>query len=302
MELVRISLMISPMVAGLATVIGVLTWSRRARLAGRRSPLTQGLLRPPGHETRRRFDDLFVDLMGWLMAALAMPAMLGTFAAFNGLTRDGSIDWVALSIFLGSAIFVICLSAYKLVKINEETMNLRMGWDAEMAAGQELDQLMRKGAFVFHDLSATAFNVDHVLICSAGVYAIETKSRMKPQQVGKESARVVVDGAVLKFPGWSETAPIEQARRQAKWLSKGLTKAVGEEVQVAPVLALPGWFVEEFQRGDVRVINPKNFHFLLQSRGPQLTTSMIERIAHQIEQRCRNVAPAFTKNGETATL
>ena len=36
--------------------------------------------------------------------------------------------------------------------------------DAEVAIGQELDQLMRDGAAVFHDMPAERFNIDHVVI------------------------------------------------------------------------------------------------------------------------------------------
>jgi len=58
------------------------------------------------------------------------------------------------------------------------------GYDAELSVGQELNQLMRQGAVVFHDLPADGFNIDHVLISALGVFAIETKEYTKPKPGG----------------------------------------------------------------------------------------------------------------------
>jgi hypothetical protein len=44
-----------------------------------------------------------------------------------------------------------------------EDDNLRAGYDAELAVGQELDKLMREGAWVFHDVPGENFNIDHVV-------------------------------------------------------------------------------------------------------------------------------------------
>jgi hypothetical protein len=53
----------------------------------------------------------------------------------------------------------------------------RIGYDGELATAQELNQLMRHGYYVFHDLQAENFNIDHIVIGPAGVFAVETKSR-----------------------------------------------------------------------------------------------------------------------------
>jgi hypothetical protein len=127
-----------------------------------------------------------------------------------------------------------------------------------------------------------------VVVGPGGVFAIETKARPKRHQ----EWTVTSDGNVLHFPRWQEREPLEQARRQAGELRKFLTSAIGEPVDVTPVVALPGWRVERSGRSDVLVINPKNPTFLAEPRGGrQLTTQTIERIAHQLEQRCRDVEP-----------
>ncbi|MEP7057474.1 MAG: hypothetical protein ABI809_06855 [Caldimonas sp.] len=75
-----------------------------------------------------------------------------------------------------------------------------------------------------------------------------------------------------------------------------LASAVGTPIRVLPVLALPGWFVERTGRGDVRVFNGKELAGLLKSRGVQLLSAQdVQRVAHQVEQRCRTVAPRYAK-------
>ena len=173
---------------------------------------------------------------------------------------------------------------------------LRLGYDAELAMGQELDQLMRKGAAVFHDFRAEGFNVDHVLVAPNGVFAIETKGRSKPNRDrGAEDAKVTFDGKALSFPGWIETKPLEQARIQAQWLSKWLSSAVGEKVAVKAVVTLPGWYVDRKGRGDVLVISGREAPSLLNVKQEPMPDSLVKRIEHQLEQRCRDVEPTLFK-------
>ncbi|MEO8388940.1 MAG: nuclease-related domain-containing protein [Polaromonas sp.] len=294
MDFIRIALLVVPMFIGLGVMIAVLSWTRRARLAGRKSPLTQGLLRPAGYSLRVQFDDVFSDVMGWLMMALFLPVVVGALYSGVLLAPGRGFSWTSAAIYFTFAVSVIGVSAYRAVKSLRKAMNLRMGWDAEMATGQELDQLMRSGAAVFHDLPAKEFNIDHVLICPSGVYAVETKSRLKAIAGGKEGAKVMCEGTTLSFPDWKDSSTVEQAQRQAKWLSSELTKAVGEPVRVLGVVALPGWFVVQNGRYEVKVLNPKNFRYLLDARDTPLSPVLMTRVAYQVEQWCRDVAPAYS--------
>jgi hypothetical protein len=97
---------------------------------------------------------------------------------------------------------------------------------------------------------------------------------------------------IVRFPDWQETKPLEQAKRQAYWLSKWLSSAVVSSVYAIPALALPGWYVERTNVGDVTVFNGKNPIFLSRTNGRfSLGKQQIQQISHQIEQRCRDVEP-----------
>lgn len=146
---------------------------------------------------------------------------------------------------------------------------------------------------MFHDFPAEKFNIDHVVAGPTGVYAIETKGRPKRSSSGDNKGwEVEYDGRSLRFPEWAETAPLQQAFNQAKWLKEWLSSAVGESLQVQPILLLPGWFVRRTASEGIAVLNPKNAGAYFNRAGKQLLTEkLIQQIVHQLDQRCRNVAP-----------
>lgn len=142
---------------------------------------------------------------------------------------------------------------------------------------------------VYHDFPADKFNIDHIVIAGSAVFAIETKSRKKPAEKGRESAKVRYDAQQLFFPKHTEVKPIEQAGYQAAWLEKLLHRAVGEPVRVIPLLALPGWFIERTNR-DVRaavlVSNCTNVGFMMSEKfGAAMPESLRKRVAHVLTER-----------------
>jgi hypothetical protein len=148
------------------------------------------------------------------------------------------------------------------------------------------------GFRVYHDFPAENFNIDHTVIGTNGVFAVETNGRAKPI---KGDINVILDGQGLQFPTLYEKDPLDQAKRQAVWLAKWLTSAVGAEVSVRPVLVLPGWFIERKKPG-MLIYNGKNPQVVYRIKGDSiLSAEMIQRITHQIEQKCRDVTPVAYK-------
>jgi hypothetical protein len=101
----------------------------------------------------------------------------------------------------------------------------------------------------------SAFNLDHVVISTHGIYAIETKTRTNPSP----RARVVVDGNNLTVAGYTpDRNPIEQVSAAAWWLENTLQQSTGKRFFVRGVVVFPGWYVEQRgSRGDVWVLEPK---------------------------------------------
>ena len=62
--------------------------------------------------------------------------------------------------YAGLGVLTVATMVWRMVRAGERLDRLRAGFDAEVAVGQELDQLMRQGAFVFHDFPCERFNID----------------------------------------------------------------------------------------------------------------------------------------------
>lgn len=290
-------LLFVPMVLLPMLVIGVILKLRRNRIRKmRKSPLVSDLLRPPGQHLREQLDALKDDIDTYLLMSVLSPTLF--FALLVAPHQGRDLSSAGASIVTASVLVVgsvgYCL--YRLLALMRQQDRLRIGYDAELAVAQELDQLMRQGAAVFHDFPAGKFNIDHIVISPVGVFAVETKGRAKPVLEKGVTPQVEYDGKELRFLGRTETGPIMQAERQAKWLRNWLQKAVGEPVAVRPVVAIPGWFVKRTARGGVNVYSGRELAGLVTNGGfDSLAAEKLQRIIHVVERECRNVAPAFNR-------
>lgn len=271
-------------------VIAVLFWTIKFWLhrKKRRSPFPEKFLRNAGETLKKQIDDLNYDISCYILFIIMLPIV--TFAIHISQSyfvgEKETLLRISTSV-ISTAIIVIYITSLLLKSLNKRRI-LRLGYDGEIAVGQCLNQIMRHGYYVFHDFPCGNFNIDHVVVGYSGVFAIETKARRKPiLKDGRAEAKVIYDGNILKFPDWSERKAIAQAINQAKWLSEYLSKSVGEKISVKPVLALPGWYIERTSPNGILVINPKNISVMLKNK--YLSDSTINRIVHQIDQKCRDV-------------
>lgn len=277
-------LTILPVLLLLAAVYGYKWWADRQP---RRDPLTTDLRRLPADSLMTRLDLMRNKGLDLILTATLAGGASAALIAVRRLPAD--IDWRLFDtlILLGS-LAMSGMLGQRLVRLMPELARMRAGIRAEQAVAQELAEMLAGRNRIIHDVQAKQFNIDHVVITPGGIFAVETKSRLKPAAgQGSEAAKVFYDGKGLKFPGWMETEPVEQARRQADWLARHLQAATGERLPVVAVLALPGWYVENTARitdDMVRVINPKNAAWLFVKRAPVLDDAALQRAIHAVEK------------------
>lgn len=284
--------MLLPLLPMLLLVSAVLAWKKFVDRDQRRDPVNIKVLRGAGQSIREVVERHGEEFDATVVSAFVLGPVVYIAWVSNWMKQSGfdwgkvEVGWFELLLLLS----VICSYVYffrKLVRHGLAARKYRQGLAAELATAQCLSQVMAEGGLVFHDFPGDGFNIDHVVIGKGAVFAVETKSRKKPASAGKESARVVYDGARLSFPDHVETKPLEQTARQAEWLAGFLARGVGEPVRVIPYLALPGWFVEnKVQRPAVLVGNPRNPMFMVRDGfGPALGEPMKQRIAHVLSER-----------------
>ena len=119
-----------------------------------------------------------------------------------------------------------------------------------------------------------------------GVFAIETKARMRRWKCKDQPAHVVrFDEKTLHFPWRGNTKfvdreTIPQAERNARWLANYLTKKTGERVAVEPLVVIPGWWVERLDKPRARqkVMNALYLAGYLRRQPEKLPPPQVRRI------------------------
>ncbi|GFD93626.1 hypothetical protein KUL156_02430 [Alteromonas sp. KUL156] len=224
-------------------------------------------------------DMLLYSLLSTLYFQL--PFSLPTIADFLGFVGISN-NWLLYgTIFYAAAIY----SLFKAFNAFNKIRTARLGIEAEWAVSFALSKITDSRVRVFHDVQAPNFNIDHVLTFPGGVLAIETKGRRKPNvKNSKSSHKLTVEGDTIQFPHYTDTSTVEQAKRQADWLSKQLTQSTGMSVKSSPVVVIPGWFIEYKQKPIIPIMNHNSLtkHYAL-SKKTILDNSSLERINHQLE-------------------
>lgn len=244
----------------LAAVMAGIVWfvALRPRIIEKeqsRAPFTERTLRPPGESLRQRIQELDDQLNEWLLW-LFVPAAAAIGCAFGEQAGSG------LGVrTMGFAFFAIamCLAfSLRIRNLSRQRANCRLGFDGERQTAQHLTPLIADGYRIFHDLpfedaNGKQFNIDHVVVGSTGVFAIETKTRSK-----RTEHKVNYDGRQLHFPDFSESDSLDQIKANASTLGKELKRRAGEGVRVIPILTLPGWWINrQVNDAEVAVLNSK---------------------------------------------
>jgi hypothetical protein len=231
-----------------------------------RSPLKERPLRNPGQSVRdARMNILFDKLLGPMTATLLF--IMWAFLEWVRYYLPARFSPWIVTVFAGMA---LAYFLWQLHKYWPKVKQLQLAEDGEKAVGQFLDRLRESGYMVFHDVVATGFNVDHVIIGPAGVFTVETKTWKKPVS---GDARITFDGEKLASNGFApDRNPVVQAKAQARWLQDLLAESTGKSLSVWPVLLFPGWFVENSREawGEIWVLEPKALPKFLQNKGQRL--------------------------------
>lgn len=276
--------------ATLFLLIGLLDWRRRQADRGNKLPFTKRYLRPPGESLRlklEKLDDKTTALLLWLFC------LVGFFGISVHLFLTSS--WMVGAVFIALTVAAMIWWALRLEKHIQLRRDHYLGFLGERAVGEELNQLLAKGWSVFHDVEfhdnpgARPFNVDHVVVGTGGLFAIETKTRRK--RIDKGGHEVIFNGQRLIYPWGEEDWGIKNARERAKHLGDWLSKELATPIFANPVLVLPGWMVHRKSASDLRVVSdgevPKIFAGEESNR--RIEPHTVQAIKALLEQKCRDV-------------
>ena len=267
-------------------VVGIATLIKKGRQMGTnrkktRSPIKTKPLRQAGQSLGEKVDKLVDDkIMSW-----ALVIILAVILAIIEWAR-----WLASMpprpVLVSAIAAVACgVAVWRIWKTLPQVRNFALGRQGEIVVSQALDKLKADGYRVFDDIVSDDFNVDHVLVGPGGVFAIETKTRTKRGGQYK----VIYDGKNLTVNGYTDNAPIKQAKAVSDHI-KDIIKPVVPDVYVQPVIIFPGWLVNKTGDSDVWVFNEKHFMKWMEDRWHRLSDDKVRLISKAIEVCVRGCA------------
>lgn len=280
----------------LVTFVLAINYHHLQKRRAEKAPQSEKLLRPPGFSLSIYLDTIFERIMNRLLfaSALAAFASASTFSFLFSIENNAPVFYLGM-LFLIALLSVtgctwVTLRAFHWFK---EGRNVRLGISGEQAVAEALNEVAEVGFRFFHDLPATeTWNIDHVAVGTRGIFLIETKTRpRRGRRNGQAAHEVIFDGAFLQFPFYKTDEPIEQAKRNAKWLSNYLNKKTGEPVRVEPLVVLPGWYVKFAEKGNplVKAMNAIYLCGYLRSQAEKIEPSQVRRIVTALDEKCRDV-------------
>lgn len=204
-------------IAPYALFLLVLTVAHQRRKRDLKHPSTSFLLHPPGESLRLRLEQLDEALTDQVLSLVGVCAFIG----LGAWAWQDSPALSGLMILIGLVTFAIFSG--KLLAAQKLRRDCYLGFLGERALGEELNQLLANGWSVFHDAEFSdnpgtkSFNVDHVVVGTGGLFAIETKTRRKKIKHSKSDPKneVIFNGATLSFPWGEENFGVREARERA---------------------------------------------------------------------------------------
>ncbi|EWH05513.1 nuclease [Pseudoalteromonas lipolytica SCSIO 04301] len=270
-------------IIGAYSILGVIFFKLWIHQKNAKLPIERKkLLRLAAQTLNDQVNDKIFDVVGYIFLAVFIITMPFALKGIAEMFASGQLNYFFI-IFIAIGLIY---TARKLWLESDKLIKLKLGRDAELAVAAELIELQSHGYQIFHDIQADGFNIDHLVIGSNGVFAIETKGRHKRIK-DDINYKVRFENNLLAFPSWNESKPIEQAEIQSQWVYKWLNEATGFQTQVTPILCFPGWFVELKQRPPFPIVSHKQLaKAILSMRKCQLNEVMQKAICYQVIQRC----------------
>ena len=237
--------------------------------------------RRPGQSLQEEWDRLvndnlpfvvFVPLMFWLVwftQGLQLWRKAPPQPAF----------WLCVAIvFTGAA-------AIAYLRLIPKARRLVRGERGELKVAEVLDELRSSGYRPFHDLTRDGFNIDHVVVGPAGIFAIETKFRSGYGEIEFRNGEGLFVGG---FP--DERDCLKQARSNAAEVNRLIKEKCSIDEWVWPIVVFVGdWRVKnDWQTTDARVFTTNKLVSHIVNQQPRLKQSEIKLICSHLERSVKS--------------
>lgn len=206
-----------------------------------------------GESLEQRLRDLIDDLY----KVLIYPALFLVLLAYYWLIVTGIVAVGVIPAVLMTVCFLIlCVfSGKKYKEISENIRRCRKGLDGERFVGNMVSKLSSESNFVFHDIACkygpdekTWRNIDHVIVSSKGIFAIDTKNWSLLDREYNQADYILDNGLLVNSAGELQDGVIEEIDQEAVFLENKVKEWLGVQYPVKRVCIMIGAYVEYVQK------------------------------------------------------
>ena len=243
-------------------------------------------LRNPGQSIDEEIERVIHDDF---MTFFVLTLVLWAIAFFEWLGKQA--HWPRIpGIYTLTAIAASAFCVIQFIRTKRRVKNLKKGRDGERDVAEILDELKRQGANVLHDLPGEDGNVDHVVICSRGIFVVETKNWSKPEKVWQMD----YDGERIHIEGRApNAAPIVQCKAEVGDIKTLLKESTSKVFPVRGVVLFIDWYVKRTPAApgsEVWVLNPKELAGWIRNEREVLSADDVAMATLHLKQFVKRLA------------
>ncbi len=207
--------------------------------------------------------------------------LLVLFGREDGWPAQPTWGWATIAVL---ASVVGAFAAAKAVQLVRYRTRLRSFLDADRAVAQRLDEVRLRGHRVFHAVPIGDGIIDHVVVGSIGVFAVQV---VLPPRRG--AVTVSLARGCLTFGPDHGAFGLQPVIKACAGLARELGRTVGHPIKIVPTLIVPGCKVAASDEDRFLLTNEQNCVTLVgwKDSAAYLMDDEIARISQWLSARCR---------------
>jgi hypothetical protein len=191
------------------------------------------------------------------LAAVAIGSAAGVFLLFA--SNWVMPAWVLVFLILGAmaAVGFTAWFTFQALHFGRKALMSRQRFLGKRMVHEALNEMVAEKYMIVEDMKLDDLALDHVVIGPSGVFLLETQTVMQhrsPFESG-DAFKATYDGRNMVFRRRRMNGSLDGVRKKSTKLAEWLFEKVGEEIEIKSILVVPGWRVERFGQGMVRVAN-----------------------------------------------
>lgn len=193
------------------------------------------------------------DLISSLYEVLMLPAFWTVLVVYYWLIALGVIAvGIVPAVLLTVVLLVLSIrAARKYLVIKKDIYRCRKGLEGERFVGNMVSKLSSTTNFVFHDIACkygsdekTWRNIDHVIVSTKGIFAIDTKNWALLDREYNQADYIFDNGLLVNSAGELQDGVIEEVDQEAVFLENKIKEWLGVQYPVKRVCIMIGAYIK----------------------------------------------------------